>query len=169
MPAKIDLGRVNHLDPTPVETIGNRIGKIGVFLVYASEHEITVIDTSVKLRRYDGELCARTVMTVETHWIRRGGVRYRVMGYTRCDNRYRGAGIAARVYEIVAQQTGPIMSGSAQSAGGRAIWNRLVQRGKLTVAALWKGTVWEVEAGEHGEVDNYEFDVYNNNSRLIAV
>ena len=167
MVCKVDLGRVNHLEPTPVESIGERIGKIGSFLVYASEHEITVIDTGVRLRRYEGELCARTVMTVETHWIRRGGVRYRVMGYTRCDNRYRGAGISARVYEIVATQ-GPIMSGSAQSPGGRAIWNSLVKRGRLTVAALWKGKFWECEATEFGEVDSDEVDVYNTASRLIA-
>jgi hypothetical protein len=169
MPAKIDLGRVNHLEPTPVESIGTRIGKIGVFLVYASRHEITVIDTSVKLRRYRGELCARTVMTISTNTVKRHGVNYRVMGYTRADRRYRGSGIAARVYEIVATKTGPIMSGSSQSVGGRAIWNTLVQRGRLTVAALWKGKHWSVEPTEFGEVDAEDFDVYNNCSRLIAV
>lgn len=168
MVAKTQLGRVNHLEPTPVETIGRRIGKIGVFLVYVSESEVAVIDSSVRLRRYDGELCARTVMTVETHWVRRGGVRYRVMGYTRMDNRYRGCGISAQVYELVAQHAGPIMSGSSQSPGGRSIWNRLAGRGRITVAALWKGQLWPVEATEFSEVDAEEFDVYNNNCRLVA-
>ena len=168
MPAKIDLGRVNHLEPTPVESIGTRIGKIGVFLVYSTPNEITVIDTSVKLRRSAGELCARTVMTISTNTVKRNGVNYRVMGYTRADRRYRGSGIAARVYEIVATKTGPIMSGSSQSVGGRHIWNTLVQRGRLTVAALWKGEYWPVEPTEFGEVDAAEFDVYNNCSRLIA-
>ena len=168
MVAKTELGRVNHLEPTPVATIGRRIGSVGTFLVYVSEHEVAVIDTAVPLRRYDGELCARTVMTVDTHWVRRGGVQYRVMGYTRMNNRYRGCGISAQVYELVAQHAGPIMSGSVQSPGGRSIWNRLAARGRLTVRALWKGQLWEVEPTEFSEVDAVDFDVYNNNCRLVA-
>ena len=168
MVCRVDLGRVNHLEPTPVSTLGTHCGDIGVFSVYANPDEIAVIDRSVKPRQCAGELCARTVMTISTHTVRRGGIRYTVMGYTLMDRRYRGCGISAAVYELAAHTVGPIMSGSAQSPGGRAIWNSLVKRGKLTVAALWKGEFWECEATEFGEVDTEHFSVYNTASRLVA-
>lgn len=168
MVCKIDIGRVNKLESTKLDSIGTFIGRIGIFAVYSTRDEITVIDTSVRPRTVDGELVARTVMIIDTYNQRRKGINYRVMNYTVMDNRYRGCGIAPLVYEITAKNCGPIMSGTSQSAGGRSIWNSLTQRGKLTVAALWKGRFYSVDHSEFGEVESEDFDVYENDCRLVA-
>jgi hypothetical protein len=91
------------------------------------------------------------------------------MNYTRMDNRYRGCGIAPRVYEIVAKSTGPIMSGDSQSPGGRAVWNTLVKRSRILTAALWKGKHYSVEAGQYGEAESDEVSLYNTAARLVGV
>jgi hypothetical protein len=85
------------------------------------------------------------------------------------DNRYRGCGIAPRVYEIVAKSSGPIMSGDSQSPGGRAIWNSLVKRGKTFTAALWKGTHYSVEHSQWGECHSDEVKLYSTAARIVAV
>ena len=137
---QIDLPQVYNLLNVDDSELPKAAGHIGVFSVHICPDSIVVIDNSI--RKYAGS--RRVVMEVDTYHCRRKGIRYRVMNYTRMDNRYRRCGIAHRVYEIVAKKSGPIMSGSSQSPGGRAIWNTLVKRSRVLTAALWKGTHYSV-------------------------
>ena len=161
----IDLPQVYNLPAVDESDLPKASGRIGVFSVHICRDSIVVIDNSV--RKYAGS--RRVVMEVDTYSIRRNGIRYRVMNYTRMDNRYRGCGIAPRVYEIVAKSTGPIMSGDSQSPGGRAVWNTLVKRSKILTAALWKGKHYSVEAGQYGEAESDEVSLYNTAARLVGV
>ncbi len=159
LPRNFDLSGVDETDLPPAS------GHIGVFSVHICADSVVVIDNSV--RKYAGS--RRVVMEIDTYHIRRNGIRYRVMNYTRMDNRYRGCGIAPRVYEIVAKKSGPIMSGDSQSPGGRSIWNSLVKRSRVMTAALWKGTHYSVEAGQWGEAESDEVKLYSTAARLVAV
>ena len=159
LPRNFDLPSVDESDLPPAS------GHIGVFSVHICADSVVVIDNSV--RKYAGS--RRVVMEIDTYHIRRNGIRYRVMNYTRMDNRYRGCGIAPRVYEIVAKKSGPIMSGDSQSPGGRSIWNSLVKRSRVMTAALWKGTHYSVEAGQWGEAESDEVKLYSTAARLVAV
>ena len=161
----IDLPQVYNLPAVDESDLPKASGRIGVFSVHICRDSIVVIDNSV--RKYAGS--RRVVMEVDTYHIRRSGIRYRVMNYTRMDNRYRGCGIAPRVYEIVAKSTGPIMSGDSQSPGGRAVWNTLVKRSRILTAALWKGKHYSVEAGQYGEAESDEVSLYNTAARLVGV
>jgi len=161
----IDLPQVYNLPAVDESDLPKASGRIGVFSVHICRDSIVVIDNSV--RKYAGS--RRVVMEVDTYSIRRNGIRYRVMNYTRMDNRYRGCGIAPRVYEIVAKSTGPIMSGDSQSPGGRAVWNTLVKRSRILTAALWKGKHYSVEAGQYGEAESDEVSLYNTAARLVGV
>jgi len=161
----IDLPQVYNLPAVDETDLPKASGRIGVFSVHICRDSIVVIDNSV--RKYAGS--RRVVMEVDTYSIRRNGIRYRVMNYTRMDNRYRGCGIAPRVYEIVAKSTGPIMSGDSQSPGGRAVWNTLVKRSRILTAALWKGKHYSVEAGQYGEAESDEVSLYNTAARLVGV
>ena len=161
----IDLPQVYNLPAVDETDLPTASGRIGVFSVHICRDSIVVIDNSV--RKYAGS--RRVVMEVDTYSIRRNGIRYRVMNYTRMDNRYRGCGIAPRVYEIVAKSTGPIMSGDSQSPGGRAVWNTLVKRSKILTAALWKGKHYSVEAGQWGQAESDEVKLYSTAARLVAV
>ena len=161
----IDLPQVYHLAAADESDLPPASGRIGVFTVHICADSIVVLDTSV--RKYAGS--RRVVMEIDTYHIRRNGIRYRVMNYTRMDNRYRGCGIAPRVYEIVAKRSGPIMSGDSQSPGGRHIWNTLVKRSKVLTAALWKGTHYSVEAGQWGQAESDEVKLYSTAARLVAV
>ena len=161
----IDLPQVYNLPAVDESDLPKASGRIGVFSVHICRDSIVVIDNSV--RKYAGS--RRVVMEVDTYSIRRNGIRYRVMNYTRMDNRYRGCGIAPRVYEIVAKSTGPIMSGDSQSPGGRAVWNTLVKRSKILTAALWKGKHYSVEHSEYGEAESDEVSLYNTAARLVGV
>lgn len=138
------------------------IGSVGCYGVYVTHSDVVVLDHSRPVR--GGTL--PTVMEIGTHKTTRGGVTYTVMNYTQTDRRYQGAGIAHHIYSLVAEKSGPIMSGSSQSPGARSLWNRLAQ--KRFVAALWKGEMYSVEPGEFGEVEVDEFDVYHNACRLVA-
>lgn len=162
---QIDLPQVYNLSGVDESDLPRAAGHIGVFSVHICADSIVVIDNSV--RKYAG--LRRVVMEVDTYHIRRHGIRYRVMNYTRMDNRYRGCGIAPRVYEIVAKASGPIMSGDSQSVGGRYIWNTLVKRSKVLTAALWKGTHYSVEAGQWGQAESDEVKLYSTAARLVAV
>ena len=159
LPRNFDLSGVDETDLPPAS------GHIGVFSVHICADSVVVIDNSV--RKYAGS--RRVVMEIDTYHIRRNGIRYRVMNYTRMDNRYRGCGIAPLVYEIVAKKSGPIMSGDSQSPGGRSIWNSLVKRSKVLTAALWKGTHYSVEAGQWGQAESDEVKLYSSAARLVAV
>ena len=161
----IDLPQVYNLPAVDEDDLPKASGRIGVFSVHISSDCIDVIDNSV--RKYAGS--RRAVMKIETYSIRRNGIRYRVMNYTRMDNRYRGCGIAPRVYEIVAKCSGPIMSGDSQSPGGRAIWNTLVKRSRILTAALWKGTHYSVEWSDDGKAQSDEVSLYNTAARLVGV
>jgi len=161
---RIDLGKVNRLPAAILENLPESIGNVGCYSVHVEEDCVTVVDQSKVARRGRKP----TVMEISTEIIRRRGVKYRVMGYTRMNDAYRGAGVAALVYELVAKQTGPIMSGSSQSGGGRSIWNTLAKRGLLTVLANWKGVYHEVESTEFGEVAAYNFSLYSTAARLCA-
>ena len=162
---QIELPRNYDLPAVGVDELPPPAGHIGVFSVHVLPAEVIVVDNSV--RKYRGNL--RVVMLVDTYNIRRNRITYRVMHYTRMDNRYRGCGIAPLVYEIVAKSSGPIMSGDSQSPGGRAIWNSIVKRGKVFAAALWKGTHYGVEAGQWGEAESDEVRLYSTAARLVAV
>jgi len=161
----IDLPRTYHLEGITPDELTPAIGSVGTFTVHIVGEEVVVVDPNVRV--YAGQ--HRVVMTIGTYYCYRGGVRYRVMNYTRADRRYRGTGIASRVYEVVATKAGPIMSGSAQSPGGQAVWNSLIKRGKVFAAALWKGTHYSVNYNEWGQADCDDFDLYNNSARLVAV
>ena len=161
----IDLPQVYHLAAADESDLPPASGRIGVFSVHICRDSVCVLDTSV--RKYAGS--RRVVMEIDTYHIRRNGIRYRVMNYTRMDNRYRGCGIAPLVYEIVAKKSGPIMSGDSQSPGGRAIWNSIIKRGKVFAAALWKGSHYSVEGGEWGEAESDEVSLYRTAARLVAV
>ncbi len=162
---QIELPRNHDLSPVDEDCLPPASGHIGVFSVHILRDEVIVIDNSV--RKYRGS--RRVVMSIDTYSIRRNGIRYRVMHYTRMDNRYRGCGIAPLVYEIVAKKSGPIMSGDSQSPGGRAIWNSIIKRGKVFAAALWKGTHYSVDPGEWGEAESDEVSLYRTAARLVAV
>jgi len=159
LPRNFDLPSVDESELPPAS------GKIGIFSVHICRDSVVVIDNSV--RKYRGS--RRVVMEIDTYHVRRNGIRYRVMHYTRMDNRYRGCGIAPRVYEIVAKSSGPIMSGDSQSPGGRAIWNSLVKRGRTFTAALWKGTHYSVEHSQWGECHSDEVNRYSSAARIVAV
>ena len=161
----IDLPKVYNLSGLDESDLPTPAGHIGVFSVHICADSVVVIDNSI--RKYAGS--RRVVMEIDTYHIRRNGIRYRVMNYTRMDNRYRGCGIAPRVYEIVAKSSGPIMSGSSQSPGGRAIWNALVKRSRVMTAALWKGTHYSVEHSPWGEAESDEVSLYRTAARLVAV
>ena len=161
----IDLPQVYNLPSVDESDLPPASGRIGVFSVHICRDSICVLDTSI--RKYAGS--RRVVMEIDTYHIRRNGIRYRVMNYTRMDNRYRGCGIAPLVYEIVAKKSGPIMSGDSQSPGGRSIWNSLVKRSRVLTAALWKGTHYGVEAGQWGEAESDEVNIYSSAARLVAV
>ena len=161
----IDLPQVHNLPSVDESDLPPASGRIGVFTVHICRDSVCVLDTSV--RKYAGS--RRVVMEIDTYHIRRNGIRYRVMNYTRMDNRYRGCGIAPLVYEIVAKQSGPIMSGDSQSPGGRSIWNSLVKRGKTFTAALWKGTHYSVEHSSWGECHSDEVKLYSSAARIVAV
>ena len=162
---QIDLPRNYSLPAVGHDELPPAAGHIGVFSVHILPSEVIVVDNSV--RKYAGN--HRVVMTIDTYNLRRKGITYRVMHYTRMDSRYRGCGIAPLVYEIVAKSSGPIMSGDSQSPGGRAIWNTIIKRGKVFAAALWKGTHYDVEAGEWGQAESDEISLYNSAARLVAV
>lgn len=162
---QIDLPRNHNLSPVGWDELPPASGYIGVFSVHILRDEVIVIDNSV--RKYAGN--HRVVMSIDTYSCRRNGISYRVMHYTRMDNRYRGCGIAPLVYEIVAKKSGPIMSGSSQSPGGRAIWNSIIKRGKVFAAALWKGSHYSVEPSEWGEAESDEVSLYRTAARLVAV
>ena len=162
---QIDLPRNYSLAAVGHDELPPPAGHIGVFSVHILPAEVIVVDNSV--RKYAGN--HRVVMSTDTYNIRRKGISYRVMHYTRMDSRYRGCGIAPLVYEIVAKSSGPIMSGDSQSPGGRAIWNTIIKRGKVFAAALWKGTHYSVEAGEWGQAESDEISLYNTGARLVAV
>jgi len=162
---QIDLPQVHNLPSVDETDLPPASGRIGVFTVHICRDNVCVLDTSI--RKYAGS--RRVVMEIDTYHIRRNGIRYRVMHYTRMDNRYRGCGIAPLVYEIVAKQSGPIMSGDSQSPGGRAIWNSIIKRGKVFAAALWKGSHYSVEGGEWGEAESDEVSLYRTAARLVAV
>ena len=162
---QIDLPRNFDLSAVDEDCLPPASGRIGVFGIHILRDEVIVIDNSV--RKYRGS--RRVVMSIDTYSCRRNGINYRVMHFTRMDSRYRGCGIAPLVYEIVAKQSGPIMSGSSQSPGGRAIWNSIIKRGKVFAAALWKGTHYSVEGGEWGEAESDEVSLYRTAARLVAV
>ena len=161
----IDLPQVYNLKAVDESDLPKASGSIGVFSIHICADSVVVIDNSV--RKYAGS--RRVVMEIDTYHIRRSGIRYRVMNYTRMDNRYRGCGIAPRVYEIVAKSSGPIMSGDSQSPGGRHIWNTLVKRSKIMTAALWKGQHYSVESGDWGQAESDEVSLYRTAARLVGV
>ena len=161
----IDLPKTQHLPGVWADELTPPIGKVGSFTVHIMGEEVVVVDPSIRV--YAGQ--HRVVMTVDTHFIRRKGIRYRVMNYTRADRRYKGTGIAHRVYEVVALKAGPIMSGTSQSPGGQAVWNALIKRGKVFAAALWKGTHYSVESTEWGSAESDDVSLYNSAARLVAV
>ena len=90
----IQLPRQFDLPSVDEDCLPKASGKIGVFSVHILRDEVIVIDNSV--RKYRGS--RRVVMSIDTYSIRRNGIRYRVMHYTRMDNRYRGCGIAPVSY-----------------------------------------------------------------------
>ena len=162
----IDLPRTQHLPGVWADELTPSIGSVGGFTVHIMGEEVVVVDPSIRV--YAGQY--RVVMSVDTYFLKRGGIRYRVMNYTRADRRYKGIGIAHRVYEVVAKKAGPIMSGSCQSPGGQAVWNSLIKRGKVFAAALWKGTHYSVEHTEWGQAESDEVEcLYSSAARLVAV
>ena len=158
-----NLGKGYRLGRTELaEVFEHYVGAVGCYGVYVLRNEVVVLDHSRKIRA--GKL--PTVMEINTYTCRRNGIKYRVMNYTKTDSRYQGAGIAHHIYALVAEKTGPIMSGSSQSPGARSLWNRLAAT--RFVAALWKGEIYPVEYSEYSEVECAEFEVYENACRLVA-
>ena len=152
------LGRISisELDYT------QKIGRIGVYTVHfdRGNKRVIVVDTSRVWRN-----SMPCVLTVSVYRYRGGWC----MHYTRADNRYRGSGITARVYELFTRHVGVIYSGDSQSAGGRSVWNTLARRGRITVGCRRGNTIYEVEPTEYSEVDSDDIAVYNSSlCRLIA-
>jgi GNAT superfamily N-acetyltransferase len=164
---RIDLPVAQSLPRTDAADLPKPIGKVLGYSVYVTRDEVLVLDQT--RRAWAGSY--PTVMSVSCDQTRRAGISFRVMDYARLHHAYRGLGIAPLVYCLVAHKVGPIMSGTAQSVGGRALWNSIAKRARRsgrTVLALWKGEFHEVEAGNWGEVES-DVDTYNTIARLVAV
>ena len=88
------------------------------------------------------------------------------------DSRYKGKNLAIRLYRFLLRRLDiTLRAGDSQSAGGRAVWNRLARTSGVVVWARRtdRSKVIDFPQPGAGELTSNQFDLYDSDASIYAV
>ena len=90
--------------------------------------------------------------------------------YTKADSRYRGKGLALKVYQFLLKQGVVLQAGESQSAGSQKLWYKLSMAPNVEVWSM-KGDKWQqcYPCDVTERVDAYDWDPYEVGNVTMAI
>ena len=164
MPEPIDMPKRNNLGYAEDEFLGEYVGMRAGLEVWVDEEGkralfVTVVDRSM----VDKDGMPRVAMQID---LSLQGNSWHI-DIARTDSRYKGRNLAVRVYVLLMKKRRlALKAGTAQSIGGRKIWNKLNRHPDILVYARKSKRSNNVSLVKSGrkQLSCDEFDLYNGNT-----
>jgi hypothetical protein len=167
MPHAIDLSRV-----TSVETL-ERDWRDYFKFVSKVDKQFSVYYTGNDARPtfYLIDVCANKVaVECPLSRKRRAGMNVYHPDFTKCHMRYRGRGLAIKLYTAMLKWGVVMMAGTCQSEGSQKLWAKLCNQRGIEVWGFNKGQWEECFACEAMDrPDTADFDPYETNCTMLAM